>query len=83
MERQLGSVIFFKGVYGFISSAEGISYFFHIRNVKPLADGGKHIPRAGDLFCFTLQDSKVKPGRKEAAELELARRADSTRPEVK
>jgi len=82
-ERQLGNVIHYnteKG-FGFLQDAEGVSRFFHITSVRLTADGGKPVPRIGDIFRFSLEESKVRPGSLQAADLELARRAQ--RPEAR
>lgn len=83
MERLAGEVVYYNEGkrFGFVSDPDDRQHFFHIRHIQPL-NGARPAPRIGDIFSFSVQPSKNKPGFDEAIDLQLIRRALSLRPGV-
>jgi len=77
VEQQLGSILYYnsKG-FGFLADANEQEIYFHIKDVQPLPNGARMLPKIDDLYYFSLRPSKRKPGFTEAFNLVFVRRAE-------
>jgi len=74
MDRIMAEITSFRqdSGWGFAQDTQGKSYFVHARYVRD-----KLIPRIGDLVTLIERDSPNKPGKTEAFDIIIVKRASS------